>query len=1013
MKHLYCAAIMCAATLSPCLIAAAAEMPSDLYLVGHLPGGVWNSNTCVAGERDGDRFYFRNVSFNHSDNWNQASFGFITRTGINPVNPSDYFYSSQSSGGADVAVTGNSGPYAMYLSSAGNEGRRSGWVLPDKGTYSMTVDFSDADSPQLYMYIKSGNGDSGEENWDNVSDWPDFWLRIGGNGSPAVQFSRKGNEYSADLNSSRLGDIGNWFKISTTDNEWSVNYGIGGPLPDELPCAVNTEFQGMDNNFINKGWGDFTIRFRYNPYDKYDCPVVYFLPQGYTGDLPQVTVTGLSGTLPVLYINVYTGGENDPKTTLDNEIIDPNLRHKNYFYNAEYWLDMNGVDWMEGAENLGSAENPLPLDIKGRGNWTLRGFVKKPYKLKLGKKARMLGLSNSKHFAILAHADDNAGYLRNYVGFNLGKRAGLPWTPSQQPVEVVINGNYRGLYFLTESIRVESDRIDIEELDDNVDDMAYVTGGYVMEFDNYADDAVWSATGGNAVWHDGHNFPVYLTPDTPEAYSAPQQEFVSSQFDRMNSLVGNHNPELWSYLDIDDAVRYYMVEEIISHYEAYHGSTYLFRDRGEARKWHFSPLWDCGHAFEGGTSNFFYESPLSMGNTWICCLKDTPGFESRLKETWLWFMSSAATGLMSDIDTYCGHIAEAAKADRERWKNAGRPQYTDGWEAWEVQDNSDIEARKNQVLSQLNAKLAWLRGQWGDYTAGSWPEPERDTTPAAALDQKYIDALPRDYIWAESFINEIESEHAADGYVILGNLTEQTARENLNLSKTEVTFDSRDHWGENPEPSVSLADNGDVILSTPVPAVYNVTLTMKEHKEGSTTYLKSTIGQKVTVRPTFSEFGITHGTIDFEKGEIELFTGSPWNIRVWSPFGGYEENPGFDELYYRVSYAEGRPESVAAADSADEYPYGMTLYDTAQGLDLNYADGIRMAVKVNGAESRPYDFTFNFAGGGIVTEVLDIPAHNDADARYFDLNGIETRRPEAPGVYIRVVDGNAEKFIVR
>ncbi|MDE6382394.1 MAG: CotH kinase family protein, partial [Muribaculaceae bacterium] len=408
---------------------------------------------------------------------------------------------------------------------------------------------------------------------------------------------------------------------------------------------------------------------------------------------------------------MYTGGENDPKTTLDNEIIDPNLRHKNYFYNAEYWLDMNGADWMEGAENLGSAEDPLPLAIKGRGNWTLRGFVKKPYKLKLGKKARMLGLSNSKHFAILAHADDNAGYLRNYVGFNLGKRAGLPWTPSQQPVEVVINGNYRGLYFLTESIRVESDRIDIEELDDNVDDMAYVTGGYVMEFDNYADDAVWSATGGNAVWHDGHNFPVYLTPDTPEAYSAPQLEFVSSQFDRMNSLVGDHNPELWSYLDIDDAVRYYMVEEIISHYEAYHGSTYLFRDRGEDRKWHFSPLWDCGHAFEGGTSNFFYESPLSMGNTWIRCLKDTPGFESRLKETWLWFMSTEAIGLMSDIDTYCGHIAEAAKADRERWKNAGRPQYTDGWEAWEVQDNSDIEARKNQVLTQLNAKLAWLRGQ--------------------------------------------------------------------------------------------------------------------------------------------------------------------------------------------------------------------------------------------------------------------------------------------------------------
>ena len=100
----------------------------------------------------------------------------------------------------------------------------------------------------------------------------------------------------------------------------------------------------------------------------------------------------------------------------------------------------------------------------------------------------MLGLTKSKHFAILAHADDGYGYVRNFTGFSLGRRIGLPWTPAQQPVEVVINGDYRGLYFLTESIRIEEDRVNITELDDNVSDPSLISGGYLVELDNYDEE---------------------------------------------------------------------------------------------------------------------------------------------------------------------------------------------------------------------------------------------------------------------------------------------------------------------------------------------------------------------------------------------------------------------------------------------------------------------------------------------------------------------------------------------
>lgn len=88
----------------------------------------------------------------------------------------------------------------------------------------------------------------------------------------------------------------------------------------------------------------------------------------------------LSGTLPVMYINVYT---DETHATLDNEIISKDLDHKEYFTNAEYRLDLNGYRWAadEGATDIGSANEPLPLQIKARGNWSRRGFAKKPFKL--------------------------------------------------------------------------------------------------------------------------------------------------------------------------------------------------------------------------------------------------------------------------------------------------------------------------------------------------------------------------------------------------------------------------------------------------------------------------------------------------------------------------------------------------------------------------------------------------------------------------------------------------------
>ena len=449
------------------------------------------------------------------------------------------------------------------------------------------------------------------------------------------------------------------------------------------------------------------------------------------GKEPEVIGMKPTGSLPVLYI-----------TTTDNKgfakkITDYNLDDKEY-RDAVYRL----VD-TDGTYLLGTADAGLPLEIKARGNYTRTGFSKKPFKIKLGSKQAPLGLTKSKHFALLAHADDDLGYMKNYIGFWLGQQV-FPddiFTPREVPVELVIDGDYRGLYFLTESIRIDKDRINIEELDDEVSDPALVSGGYVVELDNYEDEGqiVLNDKGSNVP-----NNPLRITPDTPEVYSPLQRRFVTDQFTAMNDLIGERSADLWKYMDLDMAARYYIVMEILNHWEAYHGSTYLFRDRGEGKKWNFGPIWDCGHALDDIDPNWIGEIGAQTwaghyGNNWISGMCRVPGFDDKVKDTWKWFWGNKVSELEQDMKNYAAQIEKAAKQDHERWGNAPLPdRYNDplnnGTQTnpTSVYNNSDIMGKRQTAWDRLQRKINFLREHWGTEVK-DYPEPEWNTYEAAPL----------------------------------------------------------------------------------------------------------------------------------------------------------------------------------------------------------------------------------------------------------------------------------------
>ena len=416
-----------------------------------------------------------------------------------------------------------------------------------------------------------------------------------------------------------------------------------------------------------------------------------------------------SRTLPVLHIQ-----------TENNAAI----VSKDYYLNATYYVDALGLT---GYENLGSASAPLTMEIKGRGNYTWRDFDKKPYRLKLSDKQPLLGLTKSKHFALLAHADDaqsKKGFMRNQVGFELSRMIGMEWTPATKPVEVVLNGDYIGLYFLTETIRVDKDRVNIVEQEDEETDAAAITGGWLVEIDNYDEDP-------HVTIYENDYYTMWFTYKTPEVLSSAQENFLTQEMERIDRLVyGDKNSSaLWQYLDMDALAKFYIVQEIMDNYESFHGSCYLYREMGDGQKWKFGPVWDFGSSFNRDKSQYLYQGDV-WHNHWIPEICKFPAFMARVKEIWKEFYPQVNT-----IYTFTGNqltlLKSAAVADANRWSD--------------YSGNRDLQKRINNVNTWLSSSVAWLNEQWktsgnpgGNDNPGDNDDDNDNTGTLSEIDYMYL-----------------------------------------------------------------------------------------------------------------------------------------------------------------------------------------------------------------------------------------------------------------------------------
>ncbi len=160
--------------------------------------------------------------------------------------------------------------------------------------------------------------------------------------------------------------------------------------------------------------------------------------------------------------------------------------------------------------------------VRGRGNSTWHWYPKKPYRIKLDQKSEILGLKENKDWVLLANYRDPTHLMNTFV-FVVGAGLGLPYTNNTRFVELTLNGEYMGLYQLTEQVEQGSNRVSIDEVE-----------GVLISLD--ADDGPYhSPNATNNFWSSVYYMPISVKH--PDNVTSAKLNAVKNDFAQLENAI--------------------------------------------------------------------------------------------------------------------------------------------------------------------------------------------------------------------------------------------------------------------------------------------------------------------------------------------------------------------------------------------------------------------------------------------------------------------------------------------
>jgi len=403
--------------------------------------------------------------------------------------------------------------------------------------------------------------------------------------------------------------------------------------------------------------------------------------------------------LPIMVINTVNGAPINSKDIYTNiELIslsDPR--------NSRY-------DFSRNRSDIALPDRPND-EIKGRGNatwempqWNMN-YPKKPYRLRFNEKVSLFGLEPARNWILLAEYRDPS-YIFTPLTFYIAKNIfEMPFTHSYFHVHLYLNGDYRGLYGLTEHKQVNPGRIDIDPNE-----------GWHVNIDEYYDEDPKFRT-------DNYQLPIMIKSPESENNAAdinnPEYRFVKDDWNELSRLMNSWDFPDNGYrnlIDMSTFVNYLLVSEIIRNFEELTGpkSMQAYKDKGG--KISLGPLWDfdCGFGYNYQSTHEYFRdySGFIQKHQFLQRFYSDPIFLSELRKRWD-EKYSMLVEIPAQINAIAENIRSAVSEDAKRWYNSNNFSANNGYVGREY-DTNHVQVTNN-LVAWWNARVSWLNAEISKY----------------------------------------------------------------------------------------------------------------------------------------------------------------------------------------------------------------------------------------------------------------------------------------------------------
>ncbi|MCL4706516.1 CotH kinase family protein [bacterium] len=325
---------------------------------------------------------------------------------------------------------------------------------------------------------------------------------------------------------------------------------------------------------------------------------------------------------------------------------------------------------------------------------------------------------------ILSASYSDKTLMRNVLAYKLANDMGR-YASRTQFCEVVLNGDYHGVYMLMEKIKRDKNRVNISKMEPTDISGDALTGGYIIKIDKLegSDTDGWYST---FLPYPGAWQRIYYQYDTPKLEDlAPEQisyikNFVFT-FENLMTKPEYADPQngYAQYIDIDSFVDYFILNEISRNVDGYRLSTFMHKDRdSKGGKLKMGPAWDYDLAF--GNADYYNGAMLADWQVdfrvqsdgfqipfWWQKLMQDSTFTNRVYARWRELRTNVLeiSHVHAYLDSMAAYIDEAQKRNFERWPILGTYVWPNAF------IGQTYAEELNYLKEWLNLRMLWMEAR--------------------------------------------------------------------------------------------------------------------------------------------------------------------------------------------------------------------------------------------------------------------------------------------------------------